>query len=62
MDRVRQWIFNDGPPVPEEECYMRSAPTFEVSAGKHDWLTRHVIIGMARRKQHGNTIRYYTLL
>lgn len=62
MERIRHWIFNGGPAVPENEYYLRSAPTFEVSTGKYDWLTRHVIIGVGKRKEHGNTLRYYALL
>jgi hypothetical protein len=62
MDRIRQWIFDDGPPVPEQEYYLRVSPTFEVQAGRHDWLTRHVIIGVGKRKTHGNTLRFYVLL
>lgn len=62
IDRIREWIFNNGPLVPEAEYYLRSSPTFEVQTGKHDWLTRHVIIGVGKRKQHGNTLRYYALL
>lgn len=62
MARVREWIFNGGPPVPEDEYYLRASPSFEVQVGRHDWLTRHVIVGIGKRKQHGNLLRYYTLL
>ncbi len=62
IDRIRQWIFNDGPPVADSEYYLRSSPSFEVQAGKHDWLTRHVIVGVGKRKQHGNVVRYYVVL
>ena len=60
--KIQEWIFNDGPPVPEEEYYLRAFPTFEVERGKHDWLTRHVIVGIGKRKEHGNVLRYYALL
>ncbi|MDT8398144.1 MAG: DUF3237 domain-containing protein [Pseudomonadales bacterium] len=62
MDRIRAWIFDDGPVVPESDYYLRANPTFEVETGKHDWLMRHVIVGVGRRKEQGNTLRYYALL
>jgi hypothetical protein len=48
--------------VPEADYYLRAHPTFEVSRGPHDWLMRHVIIGIGQRRQAGNCIRYYALL
>lgn len=62
MPRIREWIFNGGPPVDHSEYYLRAAPTFEVEAGKHDWLMRHIIIGIGERKGDGNLIRYYAVL
>ena len=62
MDKIRAWIFDGGPVVPESDYYLRANPTFEVEAGKHDWLMRHVIVGVGRRKEQGNTVRYYALL
>lgn len=62
MDKIRAWIFDNGPIVPEEEYYLRAFPTFEVEKGKHDWLMRHVIVGVGSRKEAGNTVRYYALL
>lgn len=60
--KIQAWIFDNGPVVPEEEYYLRAFPTFEVEKGRHDWLMRHVIIGIGRRKEHGNILRYYALL
>jgi len=60
--KIQAWIFDNGPVVPEEEYYLRAFPTFEVEKGKHDWLMRHVIIGIGRRKEAGNILRYYALL
>lgn len=60
--RMQQWMFEDGPEVPFEEFYLRCAPTFEVQAGPHDWLMRHIFVGIGRRQRDGNTIRYYALL
>ena len=62
MPRIRECIFNNGPPVAHEEYYLRACPTFEVQTGPHDWLMRHVIVGVGERKGDGNLIRYYALL
>jgi Protein of unknown function (DUF3237) len=62
MQRLREMIFSGGPPVSPSEYYLRASPSFEVEAGKHDWLTRHVFIGVGERKPDGNLIRYYMLL
>ncbi len=62
MTKIRAWIFENGPEVPESDYYLRANPTFEVERGKHDWLMRHVIIGIGRRKEAGNILRYYALL
>jgi len=61
MERLRDWAFNNGQPVPHEEYYLRSQTTFECEAGKHDWLTKHVFIGVGERKTDGNRLRYYAL-
>lgn len=62
MPRIRAWIFNGGPPVAHAEYYLRASPTFEVETGPHDWLMRHVIVGVGERQRDGNLIRYYALL
>ena len=62
MDRLRAWAFGGGPPVPHSDYYLRAFPTFEVSTGKHDWLTKHVFIGIGERLPDGNRVRYYALL
>lgn len=62
MAKIRAWIFENGPEVPESDYYLRAFPTFEVEKGKHDWLMRHVIIGVGKRKAAGNIVRYYALL
>ncbi len=49
MTRLRQWAFEGGKPVPHNEYYLRANPSFEVSKGKHDWLTRHVFVGVGER-------------
>ena len=62
MAKIRAWIFDNGPEVPETDYYLRASPTFEVERGKHDWLMRHVIIGIGKRKAQGNVLRYYAVL
>ena len=61
MARLRDWAFNGGDPVPHPEYYLRGNPTFECPVGKHDWLTRHVFIGVGERRSDGNLLRYYAL-
>lgn len=61
MDRLRQWAFAGGDPVPHADYYLRAQPSFETSKGKHDWLTRHVFIGIGERRPDGNHVRYYAL-
>ncbi len=62
MPRMRAWMFDGGPAVHFDEFYLRSAPTFEVAKGKHDWLMRHVFVGVGDRFPDGNIIRYFALL
>ena len=40
----------------------RGTPTFEVPTGKHDWLTKHVFVGVGERRSDGNLLRYYALV
>lgn len=62
MQRIRDWAFNGGAPVDHSEYYLRSQTTFECAAGKHDWLTKHVFIGVGERRTEGNRLRYYALV
>jgi hypothetical protein len=62
LERIQDWMFRDGPPVPFEAYYLRTAPTFEVTKGPHDWLMRTVVVGIGERQLAGNTIRYFALL
>ena len=61
MQRLRAWAFEDGPPVAHEDYYLRAQPTFETPKGKHDWMTRHVFIGVGERRPDGNFVRYFAL-
>jgi len=62
MQKLRDWAFGGGEPVPHEEYYLRGNPSFETSVGKHDWLTKHVFIGVGERRADGNRLRYYALM
>jgi len=61
MDRIHKWVMGEGPSVDFEDYYLRSFPTFECPEGPHEWLMRHVIIGIGERMGDGNLIRYYAL-
>lgn len=61
MARFRAWVLEGGPPVPPEEYYFRLFPSFEAPKGPYEWLTRHAIIGIGRRKDGGNITRYYAV-
>jgi len=62
MARLRDWAFKGGQPVPHDEDYLRSSTSFECPVGKHDWLTKHVFIGVGERRSDGNLLRYYALV
>jgi hypothetical protein len=62
MQRLRAMAFAGGPTVEPAEYYLRATPTFEVESGRHDWLMRHVFVGIGERKADGNLLRYYTVL
>ncbi|MBC2777080.1 DUF3237 domain-containing protein [Parasphingopyxis marina] len=61
MDRLRHWAFEGGEPVAHADYYLRAQPSFETSAGKHDWLMKHVFIGVGERRADGNFVRYFAL-
>ena len=44
-----------------QDYYLRAQPTFETPVGKHDWLTRHVFVGVGERRPDGNPVSYYAL-
>jgi hypothetical protein len=62
MQKLRDMAFAGGPTVDPSEYYLRAAPSFEVEKGRHDWLMRHVFVGMGERKSDGNLVRYYKVL
>lgn len=62
IKRMQDWMFRGGPEVPFEEFYLRAAPSFECPKGPHEWLMRHIFVGIGSRQRDGNTIRYFALL
>jgi hypothetical protein len=62
MQKLRDMAFAGGPTVDPSEYYLRAAPSFEVEKGRHDWLMRHVFVGLGERKSAGNLVRYYKVL
>ena len=49
-------------PVPPGSYYMRVAPTFDVAAGPHDWLTRTVFVGVGDRHEDHSIFRYWAVM
>jgi hypothetical protein len=62
LQKLYDYAFNEGPGVPHQEYYFRTVPTFEVPAGRHDWLNNHIFIGIGERLKDGNRIRYYAVM
>ncbi len=44
------------------EYYMRVAPKFEAPDGPHEWLSRHVFVGVAEKLPGANSIHYFVVL
>ena len=49
-------------PVEADEYYMRNAPRFDAPAGPHEWLNRHVFVGVAEKLPKANRIHYFVVL
>jgi len=48
-------------PVPFDAYYMRVTPRFEVAVGPHEWLAKHVFVGVAEKLPEGNAIHYFVV-
>ena len=48
--------------VQPDEYYMRVCPKFDAPAGPHEWLSRHVFIGVAEKIPGANRIHYFVVL
>jgi hypothetical protein len=49
-------------PVQPHEYYMRASPKFEAPEGPHEWLGRHVFVGVAEKLPGANRIHYFVVL
>lgn len=58
----RLWHLEDATDVPADAYYLRSYTMFDVAPGPHDWLARHVFVGIGERTDTGNKLSYFKLL
>jgi hypothetical protein len=49
-------------PADFSEYYMRVSPKFDVPEGPHDWLGKHIFIGVAEKIPSANAIHYFQVL
>lgn len=49
-------------PADPSEYYMRVSPKFDVPEGPHDWLAKHVFVGVAEKIPGANRIHYFKVL
>lgn len=50
-----------GEPVPEQEYYYRTSARFRTDAPQHAWLTKTVVLGLARQEGTTICIRFFTV-
>jgi hypothetical protein len=48
--------------VAPDEYYMRVSPKFDVPEGPHDWLAKHIFVGVAEKLPRANRIHYFMIL
>ncbi len=61
-DEVMKKLAERQPVGFDEDYYMRVCPKFDVPAGPHDWLDRHIFVGIGEKSPEGNAIHYYKVL
>jgi hypothetical protein len=49
-------------PADPSEYYMRVSPKFDAPAGPHEWLTKHMFVGVAEKLPGANSIHYFQVL
>lgn len=49
-------------PVGPDDYYMRVSPKFDAPAGPHEWLGKHVFVGVAEKTPGANRIHYFVVL
>ncbi|WP_161981534.1 DUF3237 domain-containing protein [Aurantiacibacter suaedae] len=45
-----------------DDYYMRVTPRFDAPAGPHEWMSRHVFVGVAEKVPGANRIHYFVVL
>ena len=45
-----------------EKYYMRVTPRFDAPAGPHEWMSKHVFVGVAEKLPGANRIHYFVVL
>lgn len=48
--------------VGHDDYYMRVTPRFDAPAGPHEWMTKHVFVGVAEKLPGANRIHYFVVL
>ncbi len=48
--------------VSTDDYYMRVTPQFDAPEGPHEWLTKHVFVGVAEKIPNANRIHYFVVL
>jgi hypothetical protein len=48
--------------IEPDEYYMRVSPKFDAPDGPHEWLSRHVFVGVAEKLPGANRIHYFVVL
>jgi hypothetical protein len=49
-------------PAASSDYYMRVTPKFDAPAGPHEWMTKHVFVGVAEKLPGANRIHYFVVL
>lgn len=47
--------------VPADSYYMRVSPKFDAPAGPHEWMSRHMFVGVAEKVPGANRIHYFVV-
>ena len=62
MQRLRDWAFAAGPPVPHAEYYLTRQSDVRVRDRQTRLADQHVFVGVGERRSDGNRLRYYALV
>lgn len=49
-------------PASFDDYYMRVTPRFDAPAGPHEWMSKHVFVGVAEKLPGANRIHYFVVL